>query len=138
MIILDTNVVSEMMKPNPNAAVHDWLNEQMAKTLYLSCLTLAELLFGIEALPAGKRKNALAKMVEDLIELFKNRILPFDVSSAHCYAKLASVAQKNGRGFPVPDAYIAAIAASHNYAVASRDIAAFEAAGILVINPWEV
>ena len=111
MIVLDTNVVSEAMKPAPNAAVVAWLNDQAAETLYITSVTLAELLFGIQ-------------------------VLPFDTEAARCYAELAVAARNGGRGFPTPDGYIAAIAASRGFIVASRDTAPFEAAGVAVINPW--
>jgi toxin FitB len=136
MIVLDTNVVSEAMKPEPNAAVSDWLNQQAAETLYVSSITLAELLFGIAALPSGKRKNMLKQALEGLLNLFQDRILPFDTEAARHYAELAVKAKNSGRGFPTPDGYIAAIAASNSFIVASRDVAPFEAAGVLVINPW--
>ena len=137
MIILDTNVVSEAMKPEPNPVVRAWLNDQAADTLYLSSVTLAELLFGIAALPSGKRKEMLALTLEGLMGLFKDRVLPFDVEAARHYADLAVVAKVSGRGFPTPDGYIAAIAASRGFIVASRDTAPYEAARVTVINPWQ-
>ncbi|MEN9481746.1 MAG: type toxin-antitoxin system VapC family toxin [Pseudomonadota bacterium] len=137
MIVLDTNVVSEAMKPEPNPAVRAWLNDQAAETLYLSSVTLAELLFGIAALPAGKRKDMLAQALDGLMGLFRDRVLPFDTDAARHYAELAVSARKSGRGFPTPDGYIAAIAASRGFIVASRDTAPYEAANVAVINPWE-
>ena len=137
MIILDTNVVSEAMKPESNPVVRAWLNDQAAETLYLSSVTLAELLFGIAALPSGKRKEMLALTLEGLMGLFKDRVLPFDVEAARHYADLAVVAKVSGRGFPTPDGYIAAIAASRGFIVASRDTAPYEAARVTVINPWQ-
>jgi predicted nucleic acid-binding protein len=137
MIVLDTNVVSEAMKPEPDAAVRDWLNNQTAETLYLSSVTLAELLFGIAALPVGKRKNMLARALDGLMELFEGRVLPFDTDAARHYAELAVMARKGGRGFPTPDGYIAAIAASRGFLVASRDTSPYEAVGLQVIDPWE-
>ena len=137
MIILDTNVVSEAMKFEPNPVVRAWLNDQAAETLYLSSVTLAELLFGIAALPSGKRKEMLALTLEGLMGLFKDRVLPFDVEAARHYADLAVVAKVSGRGFPTPDGYIAAIAASRGFIVASRDTAPYEAARVTVINPWQ-
>ena len=137
MILLDTNVVSEAMKPEPNPVVRAWLNDQAAETLYLSSVTLAELLFGIAALPSGKRKDMLALTLDGLMGLFKDRVLPFDVEAARHYADLAVVAKVSGRGFPTPDGYIAAIAASRGFIVASRDTAPYEAARVTVINPWQ-
>jgi predicted nucleic acid-binding protein len=137
MIVLDTNVISEAMKPEPHPAVRAWLNAQAAQTLYLSSVTLAELLFGIAALPTGKRKDMLAKALDGLLELFRGRVLPFDADAARHYAALAVMARTGGRGFPTPDGYIAAIAASRGFIVASRDTAPYEAARVTVINPWE-
>lgn len=136
MIVLDTNVVSEAMKPEPHPAVRAWLNNQAAETLYLSSVTLAELLFGIGALPAGKRKDMLAQALDGLMALFKDRVLPFDTDAARRYAELAVKARGAGRGFPTPDGYIAAIAASRGFIVASRDTAPYEADGIPIIDPW--
>lgn len=137
MIVLDTNVVSEAMKPEPQPVLRAWLDNQAAETLYLSSVTVAELLFGIAALPAGKRKNMLTEAVEGLLALFHDRVLPFDTDAARHYAELAILARTSGRGFPTPDGYIAAIAASRGFIVASRDTAPYTAAGVTVINPWE-
>lgn len=137
MIVLDTNVVSEAMKPQPDAAVRTWLNDQAAETLYLSSVTLAELLYGIGALPAGKRRNMLTRVLDGLLELFQDRILPFDTEAARRYAELAVRARTSGRSVPTPDGYIAAIAASRGFIVASRDTAPYEAGGLVVINPWD-
>ncbi|MCK0744879.1 type II toxin-antitoxin system VapC family toxin [Chromohalobacter nigrandesensis] len=137
MIVLDTNVVSEAMKPEPDPVVRAWLNEQSAETLYLSSVTLAELLFGIAALPDGRRKNRLNEALNGLMELFKGRFLSFDTDAARQYAKLAVAARAAGQGFPLPDGYIAAIAMSQDCQVASRDTAPFKAANVDVINPWD-
>ena len=136
MIVLDTNVVSEAMKHEPHPAVRAWLNGQATETLYLSTVTVAELMFGIGALPVGKRKDLLAQTLDGLMRLFRDRVLPFDKDAARCYAELAVAAKTAGRGFPTPDGYIAAIASSRGFMVASRDTGPFEAANIRVINPW--
>lgn len=135
MIVLDTNVVSEAMKPEPHPAVLNWLNEQASQTLYLSSVTLAELLFGIGVLPEGRRKDRLTLALDGLLGLFRDRVLPFDTDAARRYADLAVAAKAAGRGFPTPDGYIAAIAASRGFIVASRDTAPYEAAGVSVIDP---
>jgi predicted nucleic acid-binding protein len=137
MIVLDTNIISEMMKPAPHPAVHAWLNDQAEETLYLSSITLAELLFGIGILPAGKRKDLLIQALDAIAELFRDRMLPFDSDAARHYAALAVKARAAGRGFPTPDGYIAAIAVARGYIVASRDTAPYAAADVAVINPWE-
>ena len=136
MIILDTNVVSEAMKPRPDPAMRAWLDAQFAETLFLSSITLAELLFGIGALAAGRRKDALTQTVDGLLALFEGRVLAFDMDAARHYAALAVAARASGKGFPTADGYIAAIAASRGFAVATRDAAPFLAAGLNVINPW--
>ncbi len=136
MILLDTNVVSEAIKPEPHPSVLTWLDAQVAETLFLSSITLAELLFGIGALPDGRRKDMLAARIDGLLDQFAGRVLPFDTAAARRYADLAVKARKAGQGFPAPDGYIAAIAAAHAFAVASRDTSAFNAAGLAVINPW--
>ena len=137
MILLDTNVVSEAMKPTPDEAVRAWLDEQAAETLFLSSVTIAELMFGIGALPDGKRKERLTEALDGAMELFADRVLPFDVDAARRYADLAVKARTAGKGFPTPDGYIASIAASKGFAVATRDTSAFDAAGVEVIDPWK-
>ncbi|AFL50824.1 putative nucleic acid-binding protein [Sinorhizobium fredii] len=137
MIVLDTNVVSEAMKPEPNPAVRSWLNEQVAETLYLSSVTMAELLFGVAALADGRRKKALAEMLDGVLELFGERVLTFDIEAARHYADLAVKARAAGKGFPTRDGYIAAIAASKGFIIATRDTSPFEAAALTVINPWK-
>jgi len=137
MIVLDTNVVSEAMKPDPHPGVRAWLNGQASETLFLSSVTVAELMFGIGALPLGKRKDLLAQTLDGMLRLFRDRVLPFDIDAARCYADLAVAARINGRGFPTPDGYIAAIAASRGFMVASRDTAPYKAVSLRVINPWD-
>ena len=136
MILLDTNVVSEAMKPEPNASVRDWLDAQAAETLFLSSVTIAELSFGIGALPLGRRRDNLAAALDGVLGLFEPRILPFDTLAARRYGDLAVRARAAGKGFPTPDGYIAAIAAAHGCIVATRDTSAFEAAGLPLIDPW--
>lgn len=136
MIILDTNIISEAIKPMPHAAVQAWLNQQAAGDLFITSITLAELTFGVGVLPEGKRKDLLRQTIEGMLALFQDRILPFDAHAARCYATLAITARTHGKGFPTPDGYIAAIAASRSFLVASRDIAPYEACQLKVINPW--
>ncbi len=130
MILLDTNVVSE------HPSVRDWLDAQAAETLFLCSVTIAELLFGIGALPTGKRKDRLAAALDGVLDLFAARILPFDTAAAQHYADLAVKARAAGKGFPTPDGYIAAIASAHGFIVASRDTSAVNAGGLTVIDPW--
>lgn len=138
MIVLDTNVVSEVMRPQPHPGVVAWLDQQAAQTLYLTSITLAELWFGIGAMPAGRRKEALSRTLDSLLPLFEGRILAFDTDSASHYAQRAVQARAAGHGLPTPDGYIAAIATARGFSVATRDVAPFQAAGVRVINPWNV
>jgi len=136
MILLDTNVVSEAMKPEPHPAVRHWLDEQAAETLFLSAITVAELSFGIGALPRGRRRSRLLAALDGVIGLFGERMLSFDTETARGYGELAVKARTAGKGFPTPDGYIAAIAATHGFMVASRNTSPFLAAGLKVIDPW--
>jgi predicted nucleic acid-binding protein len=136
MILLDTNVVSEAIKPLPNNMVLNWLNAQVAETLFVSSITFAELWFGVAAMPRGQRKLRLEDTVAGLADIYKGRILNFDLDAAKTYAQLAVLAKSKGQGFPATDGYIAAIAAAKQFIVASRDTGPFSAAGVEVINPW--
>ena len=137
MIVLDTNVISEALKPQPHPALQAWLDAQPAETLHLTSVTLAELWFGIGVMPAGRRRTALSQAVDGLGPLFAGRILVFDTPAARTYADRAVSARAAGHGLPTPDGYIAAIAATHECAVATRDTAPFKAAGVEVVNPWQ-
>ena len=136
MIILDTNVVSEMMRPNPNRSVVEWADAQLITTLYLTSITISEIFFGVEPLPAGKRKSRLSSFASGLTGIFEERILPFDLDAATLYAPMAATARKQGLGLSIADGYIAAIAAAHGYIVATRDTAPFASVGLEVIDPW--
>lgn len=136
MIVLDTNVISEMTKQAPCPAVADWLDAQAANTLFLTAITIAEISFGIACLPMGKRRDALDDAFRRTQDLFSGRVLAFDQSAALTYSGLAANARSIGKGFPTPDGYIAAIAAHHRFAVATRDTAPYEAGGLEVIDPW--
>ena len=138
MILLDTNVVSEAMRTEPHPSVTGWLDAQAAETLFLSSITVAEVMFGVGTLPQGNRKEKLTAKFEGLLALFEARVLSFDIAAARHYAVLATKARTSGKGFPAPDGYIAAIAAAHGFAVASRDASAFTAAGVPVIDPWAI
>lgn len=139
MIILDTNVISEPMKPHANPVVVAWLDQQVAETLYMTATSLAELRVGIERMPDGQRKEGLAAAVTEIVErLFGDRVLPFDQQAAMAYAPLVTRARIGGRIISVADGQIAAIAAVHGFAVATRDTGPFVASGVTVINPWEV
>ena len=137
MIILDTNVVSELMRPGPAPAVLGSLSQYSAEELYSSSITLAEILYGIELLPAGKRKADLLAGSERLFKVvLGGRILPFDESAAQAFSHVA--AGRRGAGSPISelDAQIAAIASVHGATLATRNTSDFEGCGIRVVNPW--
>ena len=137
MILLDTNVISETMRATPEPRVIAWLDAQIADTLYLSAVSLAELLLGVAVLPDGKRKAHLAsEPTARAAALFGSRVLSFDAAAAAAYAEVVSRARSSGRAIGVADGQIAAIATAHGLIVATRDVAPFEAAGVPVVNPW--
>ena len=137
MILVDTNVVSEAMRLMPEPKVIDWIDSQVIETLYLSTVSLAELLLGVAALPEGRRKHGLAKSLnEQTALLFGERILPFTAEAAHAYAQVVTRTSRIGRPIGLADAQIAAIATVRGFTVATRDTAPFEAAGLRVFNPW--
>ena len=137
MILLDTNVISEPLKPAPEPAVLTWLDQQNIETLFLATISLAELRFGVSALPEGRKKDGLkAALDARIIALFGPRILVFDMAAAEAYAVIRARAKTAGKAIGAADGYIAAIAAAHGFAVATRDTAPFEAAGVPVVDPW--
>ena len=138
MILLDTNVVSEPLRPAPDPRVIEWIDAQPLETLFLSAITVAELRAGVALLPAGKRRSGLRQNLEKrVLPLFAGRVLPFDLACTAAYAELIAKARAAGLTVATTDGYIAAIAATNGFAVATRDSAAFEAAGAAVINPWQ-
>jgi predicted nucleic acid-binding protein len=137
MILLDTNLVSEPWRPGPNPHVVAWIDAQAVETLFLSSVTVAELRFGIAAMPYGKRRKVLHERLEgELLAVFAGRVLPFDLEASRAYAELMSKAKIAGHAINMADGYIAAIAAARGLSVASRDVAPFQAAGVPIINPW--
>jgi toxin FitB len=137
MILLDTNVLSEPLKSKPFPKVIEWLDRQAAETLHISTISYAELRFGVMRMPEGKRKNDLAPRVEQALHLFKDRTLTFDLEAAENVAQILTRTEKIGRKTPAPDAYIAAIAMAHGFAVATRNVDHFHDTGVSIINPWE-
>ena len=138
MIVLDTNVVSEPLRASAAPAVIAWLDRQNIETLFLSTISFAELRYGVAALPEGRRKDGLrAALEERILALFGSRVLAFDTAAADAYAIIRAHARAAGRAIGASDGYIAATAAAHGFAVATRDTGPFEAAGVPVINPWK-
>jgi len=137
MIILDTNVISEVMKPNPSPRVVHWLGQYPPSRLFTTAMTQAEILYGLELLPKGKRRSALQSAVEAMFaEEFAGRILPFDSEAAQVFPHIACARRALGRPVTQFDAQIAAIAQTRGGAVATRNTADFEGCGIAVLNPW--
>jgi predicted nucleic acid-binding protein len=137
MILVDTNVVSETMRRSPEVKVVAWLNSQASETLHLSAISLAELMLGMAVIPNGRRKTELGLALgERALGLFGARVLAFDEAAASAYASVVSRARAVRRPINMADGQIAAIALAHGLTVATRDTAAFEVAGLTVINPW--
>jgi predicted nucleic acid-binding protein len=137
MIILDTNVLSETMKPQPSFEVFRWLASHPPEQIFTTTITQAEILYGVELLAKGKRRTALSAAVDAVFEEdFAGRILPFDVEAARAFAGIAADRRASGRPIAQFDAQIAAIARSHGAAVATRNTQDFENCGIKVLNPW--
>jgi len=138
MIILDTNVISEPLRPRCSEAVIAWLDAQAAETLYITAINAAELWAGVALLPDGARKTVLESSLADLLErLFGARLLDFDRPAARAYAEITRRTVGCGLRLSLADGLIAAIAQTHKFTVATRDTKPFRAAGIEVINPWE-
>lgn len=139
MIVLDTNLISELWRIEPDSNVLTWIDAQAIETLYLSAVTVAELRYGLAVMPDGKRRNTYQKRLEhEVLPLFSNRVLVFDLDTSDTYAKLMAQARTEGKSIAMADGYIAAIAATHGFMVATRDTSPFEALRVTVINPWKV
>ena len=139
MFLLDTNVVSELMRAMPEAKVVGWVNEQPASSLFLSAISQAEVLYGIALLPEGRRKQGITEAADlAFTKYFQGRILPFDSAAAGVYAAIAIERRASGRPIAQFDAQIAAIARSRGAALATRNVGDFEDCGIDVVNPWTV
>ncbi len=137
MILLDTNVISELMKPHPNSAVIEWLDAQFSNQLFISAIVKAEIEMGIAILDNGKRKQALLKAAELIFTSFINRCLSFDSETASQYANIIAFAKKTGRPMSVEDAQIAAIAVQNSAILATRNTSDFDfLENLKLINPW--
>lgn len=139
MFVLDTNVVSELIRPVPEPSVSAWVAAQAAPSLFLTAVNEAELRYGVAIMPAGARRDAVGTAIEALLrEDFAGRILPFDSDAAAFYATLAASRRAAGRPVAQADAQIAAIAAANDMAVVTRNIDDFADTGVDVVNPWSV
>jgi toxin FitB len=138
VIILDTNVVSEFTRPIPNAQVVKWMDRQPTILLYVAAVTEGELRYGVDNLPAGKRRDHLQTLVRRLLDVaFADRILPFDSSAAKVYSRILISRRLAGTPISLPDAQIAAIALSQSATLATRNTKDFQDIGLTLINPWE-
>ncbi len=137
MILLDTNVISELWRLQPDPTVLAWVDAQAIETLFLSAITAAELRFGVAAMPEGKRRTIFHERLErEVLPGFLGRVLAFDLQASKAYAELMSNARNQGLAIGMADGCIAAIAATQGLMVATRDQAPFKAAGVKVIDPW--
>jgi predicted nucleic acid-binding protein len=138
MIVLDTNVVSELMRAEPTPTVLRWVDAQDAGQLWLTSVTVQELVYGIERLPVGKRQRELnAHLIEMLDDDFAGQVAPYDGEAAAITGRLLARCEREGRTMPLADAQIAAICLAHHATLVTRNIQDFEAAGITLINPWD-
>ena len=129
--------MSEPLKRDPSAAVLKWLDRQSPATLYLTTISQAELFAGVLALPAGKRRTELKRVINnELVSLFANRILPFGENSAEAYAQVVTGANAAGNAIDFADAAIAAIALEHNFILATRNERDFKGTSVKLLNPW--
>jgi predicted nucleic acid-binding protein len=137
-IVLDTCVLSETTKPRPSDVVTRWLGDRRAGALFVTSVTIAELCFGFERLPPGRRRSRLESWLRQLAAVeFVGRILPFDDEAALIYGRIAAQSYARGRPPDIGDAQIAATALRHGMTVATRDVAGFEPFGVPLVNPWE-
>ncbi len=138
MILLDTNVVSEVMKPSPADGVLRWLDDQETEDLYLSTITIAEISFGIRILPDGRRRRTLNESFEEFVSRgFEQRILDFDTTAAYVFGDLMARRREAGRPMSFPDGQIAAIARRHHFSLATRNVRDFDLCGLETLNPFE-
>lgn len=138
MIVLDTNVISEVLRPFPETAVLVWLRSMRRSELWTSSIVLAELFSGVDLMPAGERQKVLREKMEQMVSmLFTGRVFTFDVAAARAYGPILATRQRMGRPIEQIDAQIAAIAAVHGAMLATRNIPDFEHCGIALVNPWQ-
>lgn len=137
MYILDTNIISELIRPRPNGGVLQWVDTQSLSSLYTTAVTKAEIYYGLHILPLGKRRNHLEKALHHIFSAgLENRILEFDSISAMEFAKIASSRRKAGIPMSNADAQIAAICSQHGFQLVTRNDTDFAECGIKVINPF--
>jgi predicted nucleic acid-binding protein len=139
MPLLDTNVVWELMNAAPNAGVVAWIDRLPRSELFVAAITQAELLCRVALLPAGRRRDEIARAVNTVFAaLFRQRVLPFDSAAASAYADIGANRRRSGRPISAFDAAIAAVARSRGAPLATRNVSDFEGCGLVVIDPWKV
>jgi predicted nucleic acid-binding protein len=136
MIIIDTNVISELMRPTPAPAVLAWLGRQADSDLYTTAITLAEIRYGIGRLPAGRRQEELLRAADEAFGAFPEQVLPFDAVAAHEYADLVAARERAGNPIDGFDGQIAAICRAHDALLATRNTRDFEQVGVALTDPW--
>ena len=137
MIIIDTNVISELLRPTPEPAVEAWLGAQDGLSIYLTAISEAELRYGVAIMTSGKRRDGLGIAIDRILrDDMAGRILPFDSAAARAYADIAASRRSAGKPISQADCQIAAIARAHTAPVATRNMPDFEGCGIDLINPW--
>jgi predicted nucleic acid-binding protein len=137
LIILDTNVISELMRAEPDPAVFAWVAAQAPASLYTTSINKAEILYGIAALPQGRRRISLSARADAMFaEDFAERIVPFDAAAAAHYAEIVARRRRAGRPIEVLDAQIAAAVLTFGAELATRDVGGFADCGVTIINPW--
>jgi predicted nucleic acid-binding protein len=138
MVVVDTNVISEVMRPQPSALVLNWLNTQDSNQLFITTVTLAEIGYGLRILPEGQRRWQLHSRFEQFIaQAFEERVLDFTASAARAYAEIMGHRKEVGHPMSLLDGQIASIAHVHGFAVATRNIKDFEDCGLDLVNPFE-
>lgn len=137
MTILDTNVISELMRSAPDERVSTWVTARPAADLFATSISEAEILYGIELLPKGRRRESLARLARALFdEDFEHRVLAFDSQAAELYSEIAGARRRSGRPISTLDAQIAAITRAHGATLATRNVSDFDGCGIEVVDPW--
>lgn len=137
MIILDTNIISELMKQIPDTSVIDWVDQQEVTQLFITSITIAEISYGLNVLPSGKRRNYLEHAFDNaILSAFKHRILSFDELAAHNFGKIMGQRKEMGRPLNIADGQIIAIAYTQNAVIATRNIGDFSHCGLDLIDPF--
>jgi toxin FitB len=136
VIVLDTNVVSELMRPFPNTAVVTWVSQQVRGSLVTTAITVAEIRFGLARLPHGRRATELRQLADEVLGAFPGQVLPFDTAAATLYGDIAAARERGGRPIDALDAQIAGISRAHSTSLATRNTRDFVDTGVELLDPW--